>query len=160
MRTRIFASEIYWPLVPLSQVNSVQEACAKCFAFTYQNLKSCKPHQKQNKKYKNAKSFGKKLKTEGLMFFVLFFSSDLQDLNFNTVFPRNLFFFKFNLGHSQRVLESKSDCYGKDRMFYASFAFCCFSTISSHFFAIYICIFHKTEVQTVILRCWTGLNHN
>ena len=57
-------------------------------------------------------------------------------------------------------LESNSDCYGKDRMFYASFAFCHFSTISSQFFAIYICIFHKPEVQTVILRCWTGLNHN
>ena len=27
-----------------------------------------------------------------------------------------------------------------------------FPTISSHFFAN---IFHKTEVQTVILRCWT-----
>ena len=36
----------------------------------------------------------------------------------------------------------------------------CFSTISSQFFAIYINIFHKTEVQTVILRCWMGLNLN
>ena len=35
-----------------------------------------------------------------------------------------------------------------------------FLTISIQFFAIYICIFHKTEVQTVILRCWRGLNHN
>ena len=35
-----------------------------------------------------------------------------------------------------------------------------FSTISSQFFAIYISIFHKTEVLTVILRCWTSLNHN
>ena len=34
---------------------------------------------------------------------------------------------------------------------------CSFTTISSHFFAIYINIFHKNEVQTVILRCWTGL---
>ena len=25
---------------------------------------------------------------------------------------------------------------------------------------LYISIFHKTEVLTVILRCWTGLNHN
>ena len=32
-----------------------------------------------------------------------------------------------------------------------------FTTISSHFSAIYISIFHKTEVQTVILRCWMGL---
>ena len=30
---------------------------------------------------------------------------------------------------------------------------CSFMTISSHFSAIYINIFHKTEVQTVILRC-------
>ena len=35
-----------------------------------------------------------------------------------------------------------------------------FSTISSQFFAIYISIFHKTEVLTIILKCWTGLNHN
>ena len=34
----------------------------------------------------------------------------------------------------------------------------CFTTISSHFFANNI--FHKTEVQTVILRCWTGLKPN
>ena len=35
-----------------------------------------------------------------------------------------------------------------------------FLTISSHFFAKYMNIFHKTEVQTVILRCWTGLKLN
>ena len=35
-----------------------------------------------------------------------------------------------------------------------------FSTIFSHFFAIYLSIFHKTEVLTVILRSWTGLNLN
>ena len=29
----------------------------------------------------------------------------------------------------------------------------CFMTISSQIFTIYILIFHKTEVQTVILRC-------
>ena len=28
------------------------------------------------------------------------------------------------------------------------------------FFANYILIFHKTEIQTVILRCLTSLNHN
>ena len=28
------------------------------------------------------------------------------------------------------------------------------------FFAYYILIFHKTEIQTVILRCLTSLNHN
>ena len=35
-----------------------------------------------------------------------------------------------------------------------------FLTFSSHFSANYTSIFHKTEVQTVILRCWTGLNPN
>ena len=30
-------------------------------------------------------------------------------------------------------------------------------TLSGHFFAICMSIFNKTEVQTVILRCWTGL---
>ena len=37
---------------------------------------------------------------------------------------------------------------------------CRFTTISSQISAIYINIFHKTEVQTVILRCWTGLYLN
>ena len=37
---------------------------------------------------------------------------------------------------------------------------CHFTIISSQISAIYIIIFHKTEVQTVILRCWTGLYHN
>ena len=30
--------------------------------------------------------------------------------------------------------------------------------LSSHFFSNYMNIFHKTEVKTIILRCWTGLN--
>ena len=33
-----------------------------------------------------------------------------------------------------------------------------FSTFSGYFFANYMNIFHKTEVQTVILRCQMGLN--
>ena len=33
-----------------------------------------------------------------------------------------------------------------------------FSTNSCHFFANYINIFHKNEVQTVILRCFTVIN--
>ena len=37
---------------------------------------------------------------------------------------------------------------------------CHFTTISSQISAIYINIFHKTEVQTVILRCWTVLYIN
>ena len=35
-----------------------------------------------------------------------------------------------------------------------------FKTISGHFFAKYINIFHKTEIQTIILRCLTSLNFN
>ena len=41
-----------------------------------------------------------------------------------------------------------------------TFAFGQFTTISGHFFANYINISHSTEVQTVILRCLTGLNLN
>ena len=36
----------------------------------------------------------------------------------------------------------------------------CYKTISGHFFAICIFFFHKTEVQTLNLRCLTGLNLN
>ena len=35
-----------------------------------------------------------------------------------------------------------------------------FPTISSQLFAKYMNIFHKTEVQTIILRYWTGLKLN
>ena len=35
-----------------------------------------------------------------------------------------------------------------------------FTTLSGHFFANYMNIFHKTEVQTVNLRCLTDLNPN
>ena len=34
----------------------------------------------------------------------------------------------------------------------------CYKSVSGHFFAICILIFHKTEVQTVILRCLMGLD--
>ena len=36
----------------------------------------------------------------------------------------------------------------------------CFMTTSGHFFSNYINIFHKTEVQTVIVMCLTGRNLN
>ena len=36
----------------------------------------------------------------------------------------------------------------------------CYKIVSGHFFAVFILIFHKTEVHTVILRCLTGLNLN
>ena len=51
--------------------------------FTYKNLKSCKPYQKQNKKSQNAKSIVDKLKTKGLMFFVSFFHVICKISNFN-----------------------------------------------------------------------------
>ena len=35
-----------------------------------------------------------------------------------------------------------------------------FTTISGHFFANYVSIFHKTEIQTVILRCFMSLKLN
>ena len=35
-----------------------------------------------------------------------------------------------------------------------------FPTLSSHFFTNYMNIFPKTEVQTIILKCWTGLYLN
>ena len=35
-----------------------------------------------------------------------------------------------------------------------------FSSISGHFLANYMSIFHKTEIQTVILRCLVSLNLN
>ena len=41
-----------------------------------------------------------------------------------------------------------------------TFAFGHFTTIYGHFFANYIDIFHKTEIQTVILRCLVCKNLN
>ena len=35
-----------------------------------------------------------------------------------------------------------------------------FTTISDHFCANYMIIFHKTEIQTIISRCWPSLNHD
>ena len=50
------------------------------------------------------------------------------------------------------ILEAKTECYAKDKVKSPRFSDH-FTMISSHFFDIYLCIFHKTEVQTVILRC-------
>ena len=54
--------------------------------------------------------------------------------------------------------------------FKADFRACCpkfatglnirFTNIFSNFFTNYMNIFHKTEVQTVILRCWTSFKLN
>jgi hypothetical protein len=53
-------------------------------------LKSFKPHEKQNKKLQNARFIGEKLKNQSLMFFVSFFSCDLQDSNFNMCTAKHL----------------------------------------------------------------------
>ena len=55
----------------------------------------------------------------------------------------------------ERILEAKTECKGRVRRVFNHF-----TTISSHFVDTYLYIFHKTEDQMVILRCWTGLNHN
>ena len=69
---------------PLSKVNSEQEAIAKLFlVHTHLNLKSCQPHEKQNKNYQKDKSIDKKLKTKGLMFFHLLFHGICWISNFN-----------------------------------------------------------------------------
>ena len=60
------------------KVNSVQEACKNDLRFTYQNLKSRKPHEKKKKKHQNAKAISGKLKTKCLMFFVSFFFTDYE----------------------------------------------------------------------------------
>ena len=41
----------------------------------FENLKSCKPHEKR--KHQNARSTDEKLKTKGLMFIASFFSLDI-----------------------------------------------------------------------------------
>ena len=65
------------------KVNSVQEACAKCFAVHISKFEILQTTwKKRNKKHQNARSIDEKLKTKSLMFFVLFFSWDLQDFKF------------------------------------------------------------------------------
>ena len=62
------------------KVSSVQEPCAKCLRFKYQNLKSCKPHEKTKQKHQNTISIDEKWKIKSLMLiFYSFFSCELQD---------------------------------------------------------------------------------
>ena len=62
------------------KVNSVQEACAKCFAVHILKFEIFQNHiKKQNKKHQNTRFIDEKLKTKSLMFFV---SCDLQDFKF------------------------------------------------------------------------------
>ena len=65
------------------KVNSVQEACAKYFVVHMLKFEILQTTWK--KKAKNIKMLGsidEKLKTKSLMFFVSFFSCDLQDFKF------------------------------------------------------------------------------
>ena len=65
----------------MSKVNSLQEACTKCYAvhigIKIWNLAN--HMRKQNKNHQNEIFFGDKLKILSLMFFVSFFSCDLQN---------------------------------------------------------------------------------
>ena len=70
-KNRIWKSTSFRP-----KVKSVQEPCAKFFADHI--LKSCKQHEQTKQKT----SIGENLKTKSLMFFVRFFSCDLQDFKF------------------------------------------------------------------------------
>ena len=74
-----------------------------------------------------------------------------RTLKFN--FFRKFYYFCLANFIKERVLESKSDLYNKDRMFLRRRISSRFTTISSLFFDNYLYIFHKTEAQTVILRC-------
>jgi hypothetical protein len=60
-----------------AKVNSVQEACTKCFAVHISNLKSCKPHEKTIQKLQNGRSI-----YENDVLDAIFFSCNLQDFKF------------------------------------------------------------------------------
>ena len=70
------------PVYFLVKSTQYKKLAPNALRFTYQNLKSCKPHEKQNKKHQNAKYIGEIMKTKGLMFIVSFFSCDLKYLKF------------------------------------------------------------------------------
>ena len=54
-------------------VNSVQEACDKCFAIHVSKIEILQNHmKKQNKQHQNDRFIDEKLKTKSLMFFVSF----------------------------------------------------------------------------------------
>ena len=60
------------------KVNSVQEACAKCFAVHILKFEILQITWKNKKKHQNSRFIDEKLKTKSLMFFVsFFFSCDL-----------------------------------------------------------------------------------
>ena len=73
----------HWHIQIWVKATQYKKLTPNAFRFTYQNLKSCKPHEKQNKKHQNATSICKKLKTKGLMFFVSFFHVICKISKFN-----------------------------------------------------------------------------
>ena len=50
--------------------------------------------------------------------------------------------------------------FGRNKIESSNFKNCHFMTISAHFFGNYINIFHKTEIQMVILSCLVCKNLN
>ena len=57
---------------------------------------------------------------------------------------------------NKRLVETRLKSVSKWKLLFNNY----YKTLSGHFFAICIFIFHKTEVQTVIFRCLTGQNLN
>ena len=65
------------------KVNSVQEACAKCFAAHLSKFEILQTKWKKNKKHQNAKSIGEKLKTKVWCSLFHFFHVIYKILNSN-----------------------------------------------------------------------------
>ena len=80
MLGRFKISSFYIPIC--CKVNSVQEAWAKYFAVHISKFEILQTTWKNKTKNQNARSIGEKLKNKILMFFVSFFSCDLQDFKF------------------------------------------------------------------------------
>ena len=66
----------------LYKVNSVQEACAKCFAVHILKFEILQTTWKTKQKHWNTRFIGEIMKTKSLMIFVKFFSCDWQDFKF------------------------------------------------------------------------------
>ena len=85
---QVFTSESVSVRKKNIKVNSIQEACAKCFAvhihIKFWNL--VKQLKNKNKKDQNTRSIGEKLKTKSLMFFVSFSASLLYWVYFTVLF--------------------------------------------------------------------------
>ena len=90
-------------------------------------------------------------------FFFHFYHNQLFNLH-TTMYRKSTFLFVLPI--EEGILEAKTECYAKDKVKSPPFFFILLQQFLVIFFDNYLYIFHKTEVQTVILRCWTGLNHN